>query len=405
MLKIISKLLVAALVFVCVFSQTRLYEIQKELYIAKFIIIALIGVFFLLIILAKRQALKISRSIRQIFWAFSLWFFFLLLSLFNSDDPAAGALLVLSYIIMFLLFGILIPNCSSKGDYLSYNKIFLGSICFSLMIVIILSIKDPRSFCIVGSRVRYQALFVNPNYLGMYSLLGLLCSYQVWAINHQRRYVVAAVPFLPLLYLSNSRAPILAAVAAVLVLAYLALRARITYRERPLLHIAVLLLIGIFAAYVTKLLINIPYETLDILSSRRLFFWSQAIESLTGIEWFLGQGLGKIGPGKWGYDSYYFRALVETGICGLSALVILLMSTFWHLWRQSRWAPIVALVALTVYSLFETALVSIGNLLSIYVWMNIGYHLSSGKTINVRCALGMKPLGALRIDAGLPAGY
>ncbi|RLA96808.1 MAG: hypothetical protein DRG83_16930, partial [Deltaproteobacteria bacterium] len=304
MLKIISKLLVAALVFVCVFSQTRLYEIQKELYIAKFIIIALIGVFFLLIILAKRQALKISRSIRQIFWAFSLWFFFLLLSLFNSDDPAAGALLVLSYIIMFLLFGILIPNCSSKGDYLSYNKIFLGSICFSLMIVIILSIKDPRSFCIVGSRVRYQALFVNPNYLGMYSLLGLLCSYQVWAINHQRRYVVAAVPFLPLLYLSNSRAPILAAVAAVLVLAYLALRARITYRERPLLHIAVLLLIGIFAAYVTKLLINIPYETLDILSSRRLFFWSQAIESLTGIEWFLGQGLGKIGPGKWGYDSY-----------------------------------------------------------------------------------------------------
>jgi len=378
----------AILVLANIFSQTRLYGVQHELYIGKFIVVILLTAFLSSIISTQRETLRVEPAVKGIFWAFTIWIFFTLASLFNGLYPVSGALVLISYAILFLLVFILIPNgINSKTDYLQYNKVFLWSVLLSLVFSIILGIKDPASFYIVGERIRYQAFFQNPNYLGMVSLLGILSSFQVYAVTQRRKYLVVIIPLLFLLYLSDSRTSMMAAGIAVLAMAYLSLRARGKYRTKMLLGatafstLGALLLFGSLAVYL------ISPEAINRLTSARLLYWSRAVGNLGGIKLFFGEGVGKAGGGSLSFDSYYVNTLVQTGLLGLSALAVFIMTVFYWLWRQLKrmpndialWASIASLLALVVYSVFESALFSIGNILSIYVWMNIGYQVAKDR--------------------------
>jgi hypothetical protein len=387
MLRIISKGLLALLVFVNIFSQTRLYVVLNELYIGKFVAVMLLSAFLFSMVAVQRKAL-IAPAVKQISWAFAIWFFFMLTSLFNGQYPVSGALVLFSYAILFFLAFILVPNgINSKTDYLQYNKVFLGSVLIALMLSIIMGVKDPASFYIVGERIRYQAFFRNPNYLGMFSLLGILSSFQVYAVSQRRKYLVVIIPLLFLLYLSNSRASMMATGVAALVVAYLFLRARSECGTKILLGGTVFSMLGGLLVLGNMAVYCAPPEVLNRVTSLRLLIWSRAVGSLANIEWFFGQGIGRAGVGSLSFDNYYVNTLVQTGFLGLSALIVFIMSVFYWFWSQVKWVPndivlrvtIASFVALVAYSLFESALFSIGNILSIYVWMNIGYQLSKNR--------------------------
>ncbi len=387
MFEIILELLLSASVFMNVFSQTRLYDIQHELYIGKFASIMLLGAFLFLIIIVQRIKLRIPFSVKFISLTFSIWILFISFSFFNSSYPISGILLTISYIFLFLLSFYLMPNNLNKDTYLRYNKIFWGSIIVTLILSVILAIRDPASFYIVGDRIRYQSFFQNPNYLGMLSLLGILSSIQVYALRPQRRYLIPVLPTLFLLYLSDSRASMLASGVAALVMAYLSLLGRSNPRTKMMLLASTftvlgsLIVLGCIAAYL------IPVETLNKITSLRPLYWYQAMVSLEGIQWFFGQGIGNAGLGSLSFDNFYVNTLVQTGLFGLSAFVVFIMSVLYGLWRQLKQTPddialqvsIASFMALVIYSLFESAFFSLGNILSIYIWMNIGYQVAKNR--------------------------
>jgi O-antigen ligase len=382
--KVILELLLGAAIFANIFSLTRLYGIQQELYVGKYVSIMLLGILLFFAFICKKKTLGIKSSIKCISLTFALWIFFMLISIFDAPSPLSGILVIVSYSLLFLLSFFLLPSHLNKEYYIRYNKIFWGSLLVALVISVILGFKDPASAYIFEDRFRYQAFFSNPNSLGMFSLLGILASLQVYAQNRQRRFIIAVLPVLFLLYLSNSRASILAAGVAILMIAFLFLLGRSNPRTKMLLGASTFAALGslIFLGFLVVSLV--PEDTINKLTSSRLLIWSQALGSLEDIQLFFGQGIGKEGLGSLTFDNYYINIFVQTGLFGLSAFVAFIMSVLHGLWRQLKQTPddnslrisIAFLVALIVYSLFENALFSFGNILSLYIWMNIGYQVT-----------------------------
>jgi O-antigen ligase len=387
MREMILKLMLIALIFVNIFSLTRLDDIQKELYFGKYIIILLLSAILFFVTILKKKHLKLQPQIQFICITFAMWIFFMMTSLFDAPSPLSGILVILSYFVLAFLSFILIPSQLNDDIYLRYNRLFWASLVLAFMLSIILCINDPNNFHTVGDRIRYQAFFANPNSLGMVSLLGVLSSAQVYAISQQRRYILTVLPALFLLYLSNSRASMLAAGVAILMMVFLSLLGRCRSRTKMLLKVSVYMALGtmIFLGFIAAYLA--PEGTLNDLASQRLSIWSSVLGSSNDIQWLFGQGIGKEGLGSLSFDSFYVNTLVQTGLSGLSAFVVFIISVLYGLFHQLKkksddivlQVSIASLVACLIYSFFESALFSLGNILSIYIWANIGYQLAKDK--------------------------
>lgn len=386
MLRIIPKVLLVALVLTNIFSQFRIYEMQSTLYIGKFVIVVILGAFLLSIIIVQRQTLWIKSSIRGISLSFITWIFFMIISMFNTSYSVSGALLIMSYIFLFLLAFFLIPNyLNNETNYLTYNKLFWWSVMGSLMLSVVLGIKDPVSFSIIGNRIRYRAFFMNPNSLGIISVLGTFISIQMYAITNQKKYLVVIAPLLGIVYFSDSRAAMIAIAVALLMMAYITFRKRCKGTTRILLDIIIFMALVLLLVLGSIFMHSFTGDTIiDKVTSYRLFKWTQAIKSLENFEWLFGQGLGKVGGGSLGFDNYYITILMQTGLLGLLSFIVFLLSIVFFFGRKLNCKPhdnglqisFFYLVAIMVHSTFESALFSLGNILSIYLWTNIGYQMS-----------------------------
>lgn len=387
MLRIIPKALLVALVVVSIFSKSRLYEIQTVFYAGQFFIVVILGAFLFSIIILQRQTLWIKSSIRVISLAFVIWVFFMIISLFNVPYLVSGTLLITSYVFLFLLAFILMPNYLNKeSNYITYNKLFWWSVMGSLMLSVALGIKDPDSFYTIYDRFRYKAFFYNPGYLGAFSILGVLSSVQMYIITNQKKYIIAIIPLLYLIYLSNSRASIIAVLVALLVMAYLAFRGRYKNKTRILLDTATTIFTVLMILYVWgRMSVHFPnLESLDKFTSFKIFVWSRAIRLLENYEWLLGQGLGSKGGGSLSFDNYYINVLIQTGLLGLLSFITFLVLIIFFLGRKLNRKPhdkelqacFAGLIAIMIYSLAGSTLFSLGNILSIYVWINVGYQMT-----------------------------
>jgi hypothetical protein len=385
MSRIVSRWLLGMLVFVSILSQVRAPRVQWDLYLGKWLLAALLLMAVVLAIVDRRGPSRLRPSGGGISLAFVVWGFSMALSLLNDPHAVSGALVLSSYVVLFLLTFLLIPKCiAGTPAYLGYNKAVLWGTVLALGLSIILGLNDTRSFYIVGTRVRYQAFFMNPNYLGLFALTGTLASCQLYAMTSRNRYLVGIFPLLLLLCLSGSRASMVAAVVAGAVMVCLGLRARSSCRTRMLLGATLyavlgsLLLLGGVVVYIAT-----PAELND-LTSLRWEYWLHVMTSLRDVEWILGRGLGRADLGIGSLDGYFVASLTQTGILGLGTLLVFLLSVVGGLWRRLRETPVDAalrvsaasLAALVVYSLFESSLFSLGSVLSIYVWMNIGCQLA-----------------------------
>jgi len=391
-LKIIPKILLVLLIVTSIFSETRMYEMLSELYIGKFVIVVILGAFLFSMIVLQRQNRWIKSSIRGTSLAFVIWVFFMIISLFNAPYPVSGALLIISYVFLFLLAFILMPNYFKKeSSYLTYNKLFWGSVLFSLMLSVALSIKDPASFDIFGNRFRYQAFFRNPNCLGAFSVLGIFTSIQMYAITHQKKYLVVIIPLLCMVYFSDSRASMIAIAVTLSMIVYLVFRERCKGTTRNLSGTTIFIALVILLVLGSIFVHSFTWDTMNKVTSLRLFYWTRAIKSLENFEWFFGQGLGRESIGSLSFDNYYFSTLIQIGLLGLLSFIMFLLSIVFFFGRQLNCKPhdkglqisFIYLIAIMVYSMFEDTLFSLGNILSIYLWTNIGYQMAKGiRTMN-----------------------
>lgn len=383
MLEAILKILLIMCVFANILSQTRLYDIKQELYLAKFITIIAFGVLITFIIILKGKVLRLPLSTKCICFTFLASIFFMVVSLFNTPYPLQGIFVIVSYCFLFSLSFLLLPNYLNKDMYLKYNRLLWGAIMGALILSAILGIKDPDSFYIIEDRIRYQCFFHNPVYLGTFSLLGILSSLQVYAISRKNRYLISVLPVLFLLYLSNTRASMLAAGVTALMIAFLTLLTRCNLRTKVLLEASALVTIGGLIVLGCIAIYLVPFETLNMFTSYRLSYWTHEVESLDNIQWLFGQGIGKTSLERLVVDNFYLIILLQTGLLGLSSFVLFIISVFYWLWEQLKKMPddialqvsIASFVALIIHSFFESALFSLGNILSIYIWINVGYQV------------------------------
>lgn len=389
MLRVIPKVLLVVLVLTNIFTQFRIYEMYSMFYIGKYVIVVILGAFLFSIIILQRQTLWIKYPIRGISLAFVIWVLFMVISMFNASFPVSGLLLVMSYIFLFLLAFILIPNyLSNEINYLNYTKLFWGTVLFSLMLSVALSIKDPVSFYNFGNRIRYRAFFMNPNSLGIISVLGTFISIQMYTITNQKKYLVVIIPLLCIVYFSDSRASMITIAVALLMIVYLVFREKCKGTTRNLLDItifmALMLLLVLGSIFVHSF---IGYTIIDKVTSYRLSEWTQAIKSLENFELLFGQGLGRVGGGSLGFGNYYISILIQTGLLGLLSFIIFLLSIVFFLGRQLNCEPhnkglqisFAYLIAIMFHSMFEDAMFTLGNILSIYLWINIGYQITRSK--------------------------
>jgi|GEM_PF-5770107 len=384
-LKIILILFIAANVI----SFTRGFQNNELFYFGKF---ALIGAVFFLaaLFVANKGRIEIAEGVRGIYLFFCAWLFFMLVSLFNGPNPVSGVLVIGSYFLLFVIAFILFPNCIGQNNaYLEMKKVFLWATLVSLFGIVLYGFQDPNSWYIVGDRVRYQSFFANPNFLGLFAFLGAMISLEIFAIIRSKKYLFFALPCLYLIYLSGSRAALLSIVVFCAVMFSLMVYSMIKRgREKNALKMFVFYF-SLFAVSAGFYLVLShwsdfydPMQAINQIFSFRPYYWIQELADLDVRGWLFGRGVGTEGLGAVRFDNFYFDTLIQAGLFGLVFMAAFLFSVLKRLfgflnkksgyWRRTGAASLAMFVAICAYSFFESFLFSLGNVVSIYLWINVG---------------------------------
>ncbi|KPJ56230.1 hypothetical protein AMJ49_05370 [Parcubacteria bacterium DG_74_2] len=382
-------------IVVNIFSFTRPFSEGGQLYFGKFFLIGLIFVLTAVGILTKRKKIWVAKDTRSIFLFFGVWILFMMISLFHGSYPVSGGLLVFSYVILFLLAFVILPNyIDEKYKWLGYKKTFFWFVFIAIIISVLWGFSNPDSWYTVE---KYQSLFINPNFLGFFGFFGVIVSTATSLLSQKRRYLFFIPLYLAIIYFCGSRASLFGVAIFGIVLFCLWLYQKIKVREEKMFfNILIFILLlsfflgSVFMVYTYWEHFYDPAHGINKFFSLRLFYWTQALSDLNSYDWFLGQGMGKEGFGTVSYDNFYFNILIQTGILGLLALIVFLLTVFYYLFRifnslnenYLRRATAISLamfVAMCTCSLFESWLFSLGNLGSIYLWTNLGLCLNHMK--------------------------
>jgi len=396
--KLLFKILLALLITVNIFSFTQPFYKEKQLYFGKFLLVGLIFVLITLGIFAKKKDIRLSGNTKNVSLFFGIWLLFMIISLFCGFYPISGGLVIFSYIILFLLAFVLLPNyLNEEGKQLEYKKVFFWFILISVIVSILWGFTDPGSLYTVGERARYQALFRNPNYLGLFSFFGVMVSAGVSTLSGKKRYLFPIPLYLALIYFSDSRTSFFGIAIFGIVLFCLWIYSKIKIREEKMFFKTATFLLflfvfigAIFTTYNYWEHFHEPSYLINKLLSLRPFYWTRALDNLNNYNWLFGQGLGREGFGAISYDNFYLNTLIQTGLLGLFALLTFLLSAFYYLFKifkglnnnYLRQAIIVSLamfITVCIYSFFESLLFSLGSIVSIYLWTDLGFYININK--------------------------
>ena len=374
--------LIFILTFVHVFSNTYFTFAETYLYPLKFILFIFIFVLVLFSkILVGRKTIRLSKSTVNISFFFSTWIIAILISLSRTRYPLSGLLIAVSYILLFLASFVLLPNFVVRENaWLRYQSALFWCILISIVISILLGLGKLESFYVVGNRIRYRSFFINPNYLGGFSTLGFMTSIVISTARKKKIYLFPVPFYLILIYLSKSRASLLWVAVFLVTLFYLKVKNKTEKFLSKIFILFSLSLIIIVLVYAINYFHFMDKSYVDELSSYRLSLWLEGMNNKSNYELFFGQGLGSESFSSMSYDNYYVNILVQTGLLGLFTFLSFIFAVSYYFYKKlnhisSNEIAIVffaMFIGLIVYSFFESVLFSLGNLISIYIWMNVG---------------------------------
>jgi len=392
---VLSLLLFLSVTF-SILSFLKPWSWRQIAYYIKFAPIILLCVLLLYRILVGGISIKISKAIRNVSILFNIWMFSMIVSLFNASYPVSGILLILSYAILYILAFYLLPNFLKRGDlHLRFNKTIFWGVLVSILISVVLGLNDPQSFYInpESGRYRYQAFFINPNFLGLFAFLGVLVTVKTIMLSRKKKYLLLLPGYLGLIFLSDSRASLFALLLFGLLVFLGILYSKLKRRNSKLMFIAYSVLIPtlIFTLFIL-VFGNFPYiSSLNTFLSNRPVKWATALSSLrTTSKIFFGQGLGQgpyasiTGLGSISYDNSFLNHFIQTGLFGellLWSLIFIVIFYFCKInyslvkYRYVHVLNFSMLFTWIAYSFFESPFFSLGNIVSIYIWVEVGIHL------------------------------
>jgi len=266
-----------------------------------------------------------------------------------------------------------------KFSLYEVDVIFLKTITFIIASLIILGIITDNNFYLtVTDRFRYIGVFKNPNFIALFAFLGFAISFKLFKEYKQKKFLYLLIMYSLLIFLTNSRTAIFSHIILVIIYYYFSFYEKNTNKSKRIIFSIVFL---IFLISITYLLLFIDYEFLNELLSLRPQIWLRNFRLLSLEEIIFGKIYSNsILYGSVSYDNFYFNQFMQFGFLGLFFFFITLTVIFLKLLKivnkNNRKFILSFFITWIVYNIFESFFISIGNIVSIYFWTILGFHIN-----------------------------
>jgi hypothetical protein len=317
-----------------IFFSTSIY-INNNMFKNIVRIMLLIPVLFTFVI--YNRSVMISKNILK----------YLIISIFQLFAFIFPSKILFNLLLIFLL--VIVVNLIGIKESL---KIILLAMLFGLMIILIFvktNILPNYLYIDQLGRYRYNMGFANPNY---FSLCLYCISVIFFLIKNKYKILISSIPITLILFISNSRTPLIAYVVLILVYLFTYLFNKYSFKFGKTIIIFTILsifIIGILMPIFSKSFINI-YPKLDSFFSNRLILWTNFVESSTIYNLFFGGANIKV-------DSSYLNILYGYGIIFVIIFIINTIKITINLYNMRKYDYLALLTSLLTYGITENILI------------------------------------------------
>lgn len=363
--------IVFLLAFVHTLSHYNAEPLRTVLYAVKFIVFVVATIYGIALTRFRLRRFQI-----RLLGTVLAWLFVLLVTTFWSSDPINGVFLVFSYLLLVIFAMGVLPNfAGSRQTTIGVVQALVNGVLCGLIVVSFLSyLNSSVSYVDPGSlRLRYTFGLRNPNLLGMLAFTLFAGSTSLYFYG-KTRYIWLTPVATVYGILSGSRTAILSMATCVALYVGLRLASRFSFFVRTIAMCWGLIVISILA--ISSYGSQISLVDLDRLLSGRVSLWADVFQS--GLfNLFFGQGIGS----EIHRHNYYVNVIESGGLLALLLLVSFLLLVLAHtrFISDPRRRAIAQALFMTwlVYSMSESALLTAGNIASIYIWSDLMLALTS----------------------------
>jgi len=378
-----SSLLILSALLLTIFSILSFYSDfvgNMFIYIMKYFTFAL---FMLSTFLSVRHRLKGTKYNHLIFMF--LLFFGSFLNLMNSN----GKGLISSTLYIVVALGIAFSTIFffrklSEEEYLKILWVFFGVIFIFVICTSLFQSFTSAGYYVQAGRLRFNGLFHNSNELARFALLGIFISLRILNI-YKNKFIkfillVMIVSSFYVIHISDSRAALLIGLSAVLLymLSSLYLKMnKLFFTCIILLCISLLVAFGV--PFAVDYLNNANLDSLNELSSGRIDNWVRVLDTSNLLALLFGSGAVREGLAATAIITNGYIELIQYfGLLGLFVWLIFIFIMFLKKIRSSLKEPSLStlqgigiIFLFLIYYLLEGGMVSIGNIVSIYFWVEL----------------------------------
>jgi O-antigen ligase len=334
---------------------------------------------FLVVYLHRELRIKIKHIILVLFI-----FIMLLLSLFNASQESiitSFSLLVLT-VMLYALSMLVFREIPEKLFYQILETILI-IICIIVIIPSFFLTIDSSNYYVIGDRVRFTGIFNNPNELARFTASGFLLALRLFPLKKLIIKLALLVIMGMSLYVINatdSRAGLMLILVGSLL--FLVNWIFVKFRKRLFLIItffslAFCILIGYI--YTLYLLSQDFFIDINQLSSGRIAIWKNVMNDLTIFELLFGSGSGRSEfTANLVLTNGYIEIITFFGLTGLTIFIVLLCYLLFSKLQNSintmnlaGLNSVSVTIAFLIYYFFEGGIISIGNIVGIYFWLEL----------------------------------
>lgn len=314
----------------------------------------------------------------------------IMLSNFNITTSLESIFQGFSYIILLFISFIVAPSyIKTKEDYIGFLTRFLYVLIFMLIINVILGYKlGTEAFTNYENRLRYKGFFENANMLGSLSLLGVILSFSLKRLTDKNRYMFSLGSFFLLIYYSNSKTSLITSFLFIIIDLFIL---KIVKNKKNIKILSMLLMVTLFIGvfYIHfKFYFNSDikmFNKLDFLTSNRLSASRRAFpDTYNFINYLIGKG---VSSRKSNPHNAIIDIFIELGIIGVfliySIKFLIMRYNFYFIKKINDciYNEILVLgtslmIILIVFGFTESVSLTLGNILSIFAWLNFGIQLN-----------------------------
>lgn len=394
-LRQVNYVLFFLVLFINIASQMK-FGNNSFLYVVKFTIFV-IHLIFMLLSIAKEKII-VPRQIKVLGFSFYLWFLLMTMSTFHLryfNDIISAYLVIISYILLFIYSLIIFPNFMAykKISYQSIARVAYFAVFAALIVATYLGYGDSESthFDPISLRDRYMGFFQHPNTLGLYAFMGVYLSYLMHQLSKNKMYLLSYLFCFYFIYMSLSRT----ALFATIIFTLATLMQKYSFKLlRSLMNPLVATYLISFIMLIV-LLIDWPslLQAIDNGTSNRLTVWTELLKQSDSISKVIfGQGAVKSDASK---DNYYVLVLINSGILGLGVFLLIVVTIFKYLVENycelSKLISIMYCIFL-VYSLAESVFYTLGNVLSIFIWISVALSMYANTPSNNKLSIPLRDI-------------